>query len=42
MDAITDHLILVPEELESRLRCEAMINRLLNHAIAELERREAD
>ena len=42
MDAITDHLFL-PEkdELEKLLRYEAMINRQLNHAIAELERLQA-
>jgi hypothetical protein len=39
MDAMTDHLFL-PEkdELEKLLRYEAMINRQLNHALAELER----
>jgi len=42
MDAITDHLFL-PEkdELDKLLRYEAMINRQLNHAIAELERLQA-
>jgi hypothetical protein len=39
MDAMTDHLFLPEkEELDKILRCEAMINRELNHAIAELER----
>jgi len=39
IDAITDHLFLPPkEELDKLLRYEAMINRQLNHAIAELER----
>jgi hypothetical protein len=39
IDAITDHLFLPPkEELEKLLRYEAMINKQLNHAIAELER----
>jgi hypothetical protein len=39
MDAITDHLFLPPkEELDKLLRYEAMINKQLNHAIAELER----
>ena len=39
LNAITDHLFL-PErdELDKLLRYEAMINRQLNHAIAELER----
>lgn len=42
MDAITDHLFLPPnEELDKFLRYEAMINRQLNHAIAELERTQA-
>jgi hypothetical protein len=42
MDAITDHLFLPEkEELEKLLRYEAMINRQLNHAIAELERLQA-
>jgi hypothetical protein len=42
MDAMTDHLFL-PEkdELEKMLRYEAMINRQLNHALAELERLQA-
>jgi hypothetical protein len=42
MDAMTDHLFL-PEkdELEKMLRYEAMINRQLNHALAELERVQA-
>jgi hypothetical protein len=39
VSAITDHLFLPPkEELEKLLRYEAMINKQLNHAIAELER----
>jgi hypothetical protein len=42
MDAMTDHLFLPEkEELEKLLRYEAMINRQLNHAIAELERIQA-
>jgi hypothetical protein len=42
MDAITDHLFLPgKEELDRLLRYEAMINRQLNHAIAELERVQA-
>ena len=42
IDAMTDHLFL-PEkdELEKMLRYEAMINRQLNHALAELERVQA-
>ena len=42
MDAMTDHLFL-PEkdELEKMLRYEGMINRQLNHALAELERVQA-
>jgi hypothetical protein len=39
IDAITDHLFLPPKaELDKLLRYEAMINKQLNHAIAELER----
>ena len=38
MDSMTDHLFLTSEGLENRMRCEAMINRELNHAIAELEK----
>jgi len=39
IDAITDHLFLPPkEELDKLLRYEAMINKQLNRAIAELER----
>ena len=39
IDAITDHLFLPPkEELDKLLRYEAMINKQLDHAIAELER----
>ncbi len=42
MDALTDHLFLPEkEELDKLLRYEAMINRQLNHAIAELERLQA-
>ncbi|MBZ5653584.1 MAG: hypothetical protein LAO18_24250 [Acidobacteriia bacterium] len=42
MDAMTDHLFLPEkEELDRLLRYEAMINRQLNHAIAELERLQA-
>jgi len=41
MDALTDHLFLATEGIENRLRYEAMINRQLNHAIAELERLQA-
>jgi hypothetical protein len=42
MDAMTDHLFLPEkEELEKLSRYEAMINRQLNHAIAELERLQA-
>jgi hypothetical protein len=42
MDALTDHLFLPGnDELEKMLRHEAMINRRLNHAIAELERIQA-
>ena len=42
MDGMTDHLLL-PEkdELDRLLRDKAMINRQLNHAIAELERLQA-
>jgi hypothetical protein len=42
LDAMSDHLFL-PEkdELDKLLRYEAMINRQLNHAIAELERLQA-
>jgi len=39
MDAMSDHLFLPgKDELDKLLRYEAMINRQLNHAIAELER----
>jgi hypothetical protein len=42
MDALTDHLFLPEkEELDKLLRYEAMINRQLNHAIADLERVQA-
>jgi hypothetical protein len=42
MEAITDHLFLPEkEEFDKLLRYEAMINRQLNHAIAELERVQA-
>jgi len=38
MDAMTDHLFLTSEGLENQMRYEAMINKMLNRAIAELER----
>ena len=39
IDAVIDHLFLPPkEELDRLMRSEAMINKQLNHAIAELER----
>ena len=38
MDSMVDHLFLTSEGLENRMRCEAMINRELNHAISELEK----
>ena len=39
IDAVIDHLFLPPkEELDKLMRYEAMINKQLNHAIAELER----
>jgi hypothetical protein len=42
MDSLTDHLFLPErEELDKLARYEAMINRELNHAIAELERLQA-
>jgi hypothetical protein len=41
MDAMTDHLFFTSEGVENRLRFEAMINRQLNLAIAELERVQA-
>jgi hypothetical protein len=42
IDTMTDHLFLAEEEeLDKLLRYEAMINRQLNHAIAELERVQA-
>jgi hypothetical protein len=42
MDAMSDHLFLPQkDELDRLLRYEAMINRQLNHAIAELERVQA-
>jgi hypothetical protein len=41
MDAMTDHLFLASEGMENRLRYEALINRQLNHAIAEIERLQA-
>jgi hypothetical protein len=42
MDAMSDYLFLPgKEELDKLLRYEAMINRQLNHAIAELERVQA-
>ena len=42
MDAVTDHLFFTPEGAKNRLRFEAMINRDLNFAIAELEQLQAD
>ena len=42
LDAMTDHLFLTSEGLEEQMRYEAMINRQLSHAIAELERLQAD
>ena len=41
MAAMTDHLFFTSEGLENQLRHEAMINRQLNNAIAELERLQA-
>lgn len=41
LDAITDHLFLTPDGLEEQMRYEAMINRQLNHAMAQLERLQA-
>jgi hypothetical protein len=42
IDEITDHLFLpAAEEVDKILRCEALINRQLNLAIAELERLQA-
>jgi len=41
LDAMTDHLFLTSEGLEEKMRYEAMVNRQLNHAIAELERLQA-
>jgi len=41
MDAMVDHLFLTSEGLENQMRYEAMINRQLNHAIAELGRLQA-
>ena len=38
MDMITDHLFLTSEGLEEQMRYEALINRQLNHALAEIER----
>ena len=39
IDAVIDHLFLPPkEDLDKMLRYEAMINKQLNHAVAELER----
>jgi hypothetical protein len=38
MDAMVDHLFLTSEGVENQMRYEAMINRQLNHSIAELER----
>ncbi len=42
LDAMTDHLFLTTEGLEQQMRYEAMINRQLNHAIADLEKLQAD
>jgi hypothetical protein len=42
LDAMTDHLFLTTEGLEEQMRYEAMINRQLNHAIADLEKLQAD
>ena len=41
MDAMTDHLFFTSEGIKNRLRQEAMLNRELNHALAELERLQA-
>jgi hypothetical protein len=41
LDAMTDHLFLNPDGLEEQMRYEAMINRQLNQAIAQLERLQA-
>ena len=41
LDAMTDHFFLTPEGFENQIRYEAMINRALNHAIADLERLQA-
>jgi len=41
VDAMTDHLFFTSDGRENQLRHEAMINRQLNHAIAELERSQA-
>jgi len=42
MDSMTDHLFLPSkEELDKLLRYEGMINKQLNHAVAELERLQA-
>ena len=41
MAAMTDHLFFTSEGREIQLRLEAMINRELNHAFAELERLQA-
>jgi hypothetical protein len=42
MVAMTDHLFLpANEDLDKLLQYEAMINKQLNHAIAELERLQA-
>src|SRR5437667_507404 len=38
MEVMTDHIFLTSKGLENQMRFEAMINRMLNHAIAELER----
>ena len=41
MDGLTDHFFLTIEGAEIQLRREALINRQLNHALAELERLQA-
>jgi hypothetical protein len=41
LDAMTDHLFLSSQGLDEQMRYEAMINRQLNHSIAELERLQA-
>ena len=41
MDAMTDHLFFTSEGMENQVRREAMINREVNHVLAELERLQA-